>query len=82
MRLIININDKDMLLTPEQLEAIANILNDCEYIRKEYKKHPEKGEYYYEHTLDRVEQEVMKVSVMPEAQYNALKFFTAAKIAG
>ena len=82
MRLIVNINDKDMLLTAEQLEAIANILNECEYIRKEYKKHPENGTYYYEHTLDRVEQEVMKVSVLPEARYNELKFFTAAKTAG
>jgi len=82
MRLIVNINDKDMLLTPEQLEAIADILNECEYIRREYKKKPDSSEYFYENTLDRVEQDVLKVSVMPEAQYNALKFFTAAKIAG
>ena len=82
MKFVVEINDKALLLTSEQLEVIADIVNDCEYIRKEYKKHPENGTYYYEHTLDRVEQEVMKVSVLPEARYNELKFFTAAKTAG
>lgn len=82
MKLILNINDKDVLLTPEQLEAISDIFAECEYVKREYKKNPDSGEYYYESTLDRIETDVMKVTVMPESRYNELKFFTAAKTAG
>ena len=82
MKLTLSVNGHDVVLTSEQAEAIMDILSECDYIESNYKKKPDSSEYHYEYTLSRTDKDTFKMTALPEARYNELKFFTAAKTAG
>ncbi len=76
MKLILNINDKAMLLTYEQMEAVTSILADSTTVAREYMGGNVPEAERYKTLLVPTDLGELKVSVMDDARYESLKLIT------
>jgi hypothetical protein len=75
MKLILEINSIKLLLSPTQIEAIADILHGVDHLEHKYMGSRAPSEY-----IDSIRQipirDVLKVHVMSDIEYDALVFIT------
>ena len=75
MKLILEINSIKLLLSPTQIEAIADIVHGAEYLEHKYMGTRSTAEY-----MDFIRQanlrDVFKTHVMSDIEYDALVFIT------
>ena len=77
MRFLFSINSHNLLLTANQVEAIADILHGSEMIEQKYMggKGP-KGSDYVGLIRPSVSREYLKMSVISDMEYDSLVFIT------
>jgi len=76
VRMVVNIFSKQVILTPQQVEALGTIVAGREFIDANYVK-DEKGNYATVHTIGTLTHVNTHVTMLSDDEYNTLKFFTA-----
>ena len=76
MKLILNIGDKDVLLTYEQLEVITNILAESDMVVREYMGAALSEADRYKQLVRPVDMALLSVKCMDDTRYAALTLIT------
>lgn len=73
------ISNRKVLFTAEQVEALATVLADCEVINVQWvgSGKGDNGTDYTNRLATGPVSDLLDMKVMPETEYNAIKFFTA-----
>ena len=76
MKLVIDINHTKLLLTPDQVDALASLLHGCERIESKYTGSKVNGSEYLDLIKPANIREVIKLGVMSDVEYDAMVFIT------
>lgn len=81
VRISLNLGNKEILLSPEEAHTVLSIFNGKEVIRTSYEK-DDAGVYRNVYLLENYDsRQDVSTKVLIDEEYNALKFFTAARLA-
>lgn len=76
MKLILELNGTKLILSATQAEALADVLHGCEHIKHEYMGRNNGTSEYMDFIRPASMREVLKLSVMPDVEYDAMVFVT------
>jgi hypothetical protein len=76
MKFILEINSTKLILSADQIEALANALNTCEQIKHEYIGRSGGTSTYLDLIRPTNMLEVLKLGVLSDSAYDALVFIT------
>jgi hypothetical protein len=76
MKLVLDINNIKLLLTPDQADNLSQILHGCEHIEHKYMGSSASTSTYLDFIKPAVMRDALKVSVMSTVDYDAMVFIT------
>jgi hypothetical protein len=76
MKLVFDINNIKLLLTPDQADSLSNILQGCEHIEQKYMGRSFGNSEYMDFIRPAAMRDALKMSVMSTVDYDAMVFIT------